>query len=260
MISMVLYLLGGTIILIGLALALDSWIYQTVRFSETQPIATSKFSLPELIMVLTVATDTNPSLKRVIAFKIPYRFRIDESAEVRVAYYEAVTLRLLSGGSSFIHEKIGSIFRHNTDGLRGKIVYPLPGQLSRASHLPTDIGLTLSSTKVSIAPSGWVVRKTGEKIPCQWRWSLSSDTLGKYHLVFEVDAGLRKLIENDQLSKPILFEVEVRSPYGLTLKQLDFMRSAIRFIAIIIGALFTLALTLLAFPSIQTYLSSFIPR
>jgi hypothetical protein len=209
--------------------------------------------------VIKTSIDTTPSLKRILTFAIPYRFRIDESAEVKITYYEAFTVRLLGATSSFIYERVTSFIKKDNYGLRGKIIFPVPSRLSRASHLASDIAVRLSSSKISVAPTEWIFRKSGEKIPCEWRWSLSCNELGKYHLVFEVDEKFRQLVDNPQLDKPILFEVEIRSPYGLTLKQVQLIKSFVWILTTVGGGLFAILIALLALPSIQTYLTSLFP-
>lgn len=263
--SILFYLFAGVVVCIGVMFLLDYTSYQKVRFSDYHPVTQPKFSLRAFVreflatLVIKTSIDTTPSLKRILTFAVPYRFRIDESVEAKVTYYEAITVRLLDATSSFIYERVISFIKPDNDGLRGRIVFPVPGRLSRDSHLASDIGVRLSSSKMLVAPTEWVFRKSGEKIPCEWRWSLSCNELGKYHLVFEADDDFRRLVGNDQLGKPILFEVEVRSPYGLTLRQVDFLKSVFKTLGIVIGALFTLAMTLLAFPAIQTRITSFFP-
>ena len=122
-----------------------------------------------------------PRVKHWLCFRVPRSLLISESAEVAVEYFQGIVYPFIETVNSFLYEKLDLLPRSLPNDIRGML-------WSRSSkgvrpYLEEDFSVRISSTSISIAPEGWLVREKGTRTPCRWRWTVSGKELGRYDLV-----------------------------------------------------------------------------
>lgn len=242
---------------IGIVLIIFAYFWERF-FYQKQEILLDKL----LYVPPPLAANIPPHIKHSLKFYVPKSIRIDESAEMSIEYIQGVFHPLLPGNiAPFLFDTLDS-FERAADNLRGLFFAStrVSDKKNVTSKLTDDFAARLSSPKFAYAPVDWIVNKKGLRTPLRWRWTISCNELGKYKVVVELNDAFRSIFTKELSTSPqVMFDVEVRSPYGLTIKQVHLIKSLVWILTTICRGLFAIGLTLLAFPSIQTYLSSFFP-
>jgi hypothetical protein len=239
--------LARSILLIGLVFIIIGGLLS--RFFYFKRIIT--VSEPAFVPPLGAAT-IPPHIKHSLLFKIPKSIRTSESGEVIIEYYQGLTYFIFEGMNTFLYEKLDVLPRSLPNNLRGLFSSTFISPKKSLSALETDFSTRLTSSKLAVAPDGWVTYKKGTKTPCRWRWSISCNELGVYDLVIELSEIFRKKFPNDLDTTTLIFQIQVRSPISLSLRTVTIFK----YLLIIIGSvLSTIAAFVLALPSLQDYAS-----
>jgi len=242
---------ASTLLIVGLTLVaigglLSRYFYQKRTITIEEPL----FVPPSGAMCIP------PTFKHSLSFRVPRCIRTIESSELSIEYFQGITYFPFEGLNSFLYEKLDVLPRALPYGLRG-----LFWSMSFSKVKPileTDFSARLTSSKISVAPEGWLVRKKGTRTPCRWRWDISCDELGKHNIVVELDEPFQKYF-SDRLSgsSQVIFQVEVRSSIGLSSQTVRIMK----YIAIGVGSVISAIATLIiSSPDLQDFVSNILKQ
>jgi hypothetical protein len=158
--------------------------------------------------------------------------------------------------TKILYEKLELLPRPLPNGLRN--FPPIWSARGGESILSEDLEARLTSSKFSVAPEGWQVRKKGTETPCRWHWAISSGELGKYDVILDLSQAFQSYLPDHLKTSPqLLFHVEVRSSIGLSLRTVKILK----YLAIGTGAVISTVVTfILSLPVLKNYVSEMIRR
>jgi hypothetical protein len=172
-----------------------------------------------------------PTVKHWLCFRVPRSMHISESAEATVEYFQGLTYFPFEAVNSFLYEKLDLLPRSLPYSLRG-MIWSFSSRGTKP-YLEEDFSARASSSKMSVAPEGWIVREKGARTPCRWRWAVSGGDLGRYDLVVDLNKAFKRAFPKEFDGDPqVIFQIEVRSLAGLSLKTVK----AIKYATIALGS------------------------
>jgi len=235
----------ATLLSIGIFLILVGGLIGRLTYKKRiYKISKPLFTPPPGVSVIS------PHIKNSLQIKVPRSIRTTESSEVMIEYFQGITYWPTEGLNTFLYDHLDILPRSLPLGLRG--LFMSSSQPHTKAFLEKDFSAKLSSPRISIVPIEKIILKRGTKTPCRWRWSISCSEMGNYDLLFELSDDFHKKIPEELMENPIVFQVEIRSPSGLSLHA----SNVIRYTIMLMGVIITASVTLLASsPPIQEFLT-----
>lgn len=247
--------LANNLLFIGVVLIISGFIWERLFYQK------HGFLIDEVLFTPPVgAAMIPPHIKHALKFNVPKSVRTDESGEVMIEYVQGVYHPLMIGKLfPFLYETLEMPNRIK-DNLRGLFFSStrVSNNSSITSELTEDFGARLSSSRFTFAPTDWVIYKKGLRTPQRWRWSISCNELGRYNIVIELNEAFRSVFTKELSKAPqVIFDIEVRSPIGLTLRSV----TIIKYIAIALGSIFSAVTAFIyGMPYLQTSISNILQK